>query len=706
MMDFALEEDRVDSTTRVYKPSVLDPYEDQTPINIMSREYLISTGTLANSGAPTFDLHQLLYAKMPASVLNLFRYMRYDGIEVRFVFTVDPQTYGMVALSWQPFLTASNYSVMNKYQLSQCNMQYIHVSESSELVYHVPYEATQDFLQHTESTYYLSNVCLWALTNLFAVGGGTVSLDYSVYARYVNPKMAGFVAQSYVNLACAAGEVLSSAMKSSAPLASTILGSLVSNVCKESSGSKGRPVTTEGEVIKGQESVVPTSIKNLVYGDWNQPKFIPDSIFLGAENHSFKPASGMFGPQLADVTINQLMQIPSLVTSSQFTSLTDVYQTKCLLENSAASATYGTYASYLSLMFMYWRGSVKIKLCFTGSPLVTTRLALTLSWSLTAPASVYLNNAPTRIVTVRGPTEIEFKIPFLYPYPWLPTVGKSGSTNVPYLGDLANNLYYPYLSVSVVNQQGPSSGFFAVPYTMFAAMAEDVEVRNLVYQCPEYTNTLKEETVPLKPLRGFIAQGILEDFSKSFDVLGTTSVSLTPREPGNVYTVRDLLSKWSRRSNSNLTYGPLWTPLSATQAQFYVNGLFDFLSSIFVFNRVSMKFRVEINNADEDQDLFVRMVTMAGSQSTTNPGKNFVPDSGYARINFKLNPLLEFEVPFRCLSEMTSNWNARCPQPMPFLIETDADTSPTLNGTSVCAGRDCEVSHLSFLPAVSTWPSS
>jgi len=712
LIDFELEENRVDAPPKVYAPAIIDPYEDQTPHEIMSREYMLANTTLSSGGTVSYDLYALLNAQMPANVLALYKYFRYDAIEVKFIFTVDPQTFGVVAASWIPYIAASSITALSPSQRSQMAMEYVHVSSSTELVYTVPYENTQDFLNIGETNYINAFLHLWTITGLADMRGSVVTLDYTMYARYVNPHLAGFVAQSDP---CSAGRSAASFFKAiNQDGAGDVIGSITDLFCGSGGPTARGPTTTAGDTSNiGFESVRPTAIKNLVYGDWNRTHYTNDSQYLGAEDVAYHPKSAMFGKQMADVWITQLMQVPSITQVNTFMAINGNFTYPCILNPSTTSVLNGTYAAYLALLYLYWRGSIKIKVVLTGSPLVTSRVAMNLSWSTTA-TGLLTNNSPTRIITIRGPTEVEFSVPYLYLYPWMPTCQVSANLTTPQLGDLQGNYVYPVLNMTLINQQSPGSTFVTVPFFIVAAMGEDVEVKDLVYNVPEYTGSftklLESSTAGTKQKQSkegnkIEAQGILDDFSKPFDVLGTRSRPLTRREPGDRHTVREILSHWSRRSAGQFVQGPNFVPRTVTQSNFFSNGMFDFLASIFVFNRFSLKIRAEVNgSATGFDDLFVRMVTWAGTQSTVNPGKNFIPDSGYSRVVVRLDPLLEFEVPFRCIAEMVTAWSIRSPSPSTFIVESDGDTSPALDGLAICAGRECEVSHLAFLPSPTVWP--
>jgi len=319
---------------------------------------------------------------------------------------------------------------------------------------------------------------------------------------------------------------------------------------------------------------------------------------------------------------------------------------------------------------------------------------------------------------------VEFGIPYLYPYPWMPTVnsyanGPGNTTGPQYLGDLANQLLFPTLNIVLLSQQSPTGTFITVPFVMFSAMGSDVEFRELVYNVPTYKAALSKEkmksSAPMRKKRDrrnsttLIAQGILDDFSKEFETLGIPGATLTSREPGDVYTFRDLISHWSTRQPTNLSYGPSYSPNvpTAYPTGLYLNGLFDFITSMFVFNRLSMRYRLRMDTADTTE-VSVRLGTWSDIvfQGTIEPAPTFTPDSGYARVIGSFDPLLEFEVPFRCLSEMVTPWSADSPQSVGFFVETDTDASPTFTAAAVCAGRDSELSHLSYLPPTSAWMNS
>jgi hypothetical protein len=710
LIDFELEETRVESATRVYAPAVIDPYKDQTPHELLSREFYLGTNTLVNDVISSFDLYPLLLGKLPANVLSLYRYFRYDAIELRAVFTVDPQTYGVVGISWQPFADLS--TPLTDSQLSQMNLEYMHVSESSEMVYVLPYEHTQDFFHLGEASYINTRAFIWAMTPLAAVGGGTVTLDYSLYARFINPHLAGFVAQSFCGTAKTAAQVMSNFEHPYAKSGASMLKMAHDLMCGNSdSNASGTPGTTAGDSFTiGSEPLIPTAIKQSIYGDWNMTRYVRDSPYLGVEDRSYHPKSAMFGTQMADWTIPQIMQVPSLSQSGVFSTLTTTFSHSIYCTPSPTSVYADTYAAYLCQLYSFWRGSTKIKLVFTGSSLVTSRIAINVSWNPGGTPTL-LNNSPSRIVTVRGPTEVEFSVPYLYPYPWCITTNVAANVLSAQGGDLNNHFYYPQLSLSVVNQQSPGSTFVTIPYLLFCAAGEDFEVKDLAYNNPQYDPDGFVTVASDKGTRKravFEGQGILDDFSKKFDVLGGESAPVSKRDPGEVHTVRQILSHWSRRQAGGFNLGPMFNAQTATKALYWQNGMFDFLSSIFVFTRFTLKVRTEVpTNPDPDvayDDITVTMQTFGGYQ-TTVASSSMCPDPGYARYVVRFDPVLEFEAPFRCLSEMTTTWTARSPQPLPIQISTSLNTSPVLAGFTVCAGRDCEVSHLSYLPPMAQWPN-
>jgi len=573
---------------------VLDPYKNQTPVELLSREYLLAT---ANIGIGTQNKHNafsLLLAKMPPSVLSLYRYFRYDGIELRIVITADPQTFGIVALSWHPYGSPDPLQLGgNLQQLSQMNMQYMHLSESTEMIYQVPYYHTQDWLQRVDGGSFpdhtLSTVVLWTIGYLGEVAGGSVSVPYQVYARFVNPRLAGFVAQSDHPFARAMDGLGQAATRhrmgakmrglSAMAGAASMLWSVTSAAGALGDVQSTPQVTAGDSTTETEMSQKPTAVKQELYGPWNTINFVPDSPYLSTKTQKYAPKSAMFGAQLADVSVNDLIRIPSLTRAEVFSSSADSFGVAARLDLDLGGLMNSTYCAYLSQMYLWWRGGIKVKIVFTGSPLVTSRIAILLTWDTSIDVTTPVNNCPSRIVTVRGPTEVEFEIPYLYPYPWMPTCDINYNlTASNTLGDLRNTYQYPTLALKFLGQQSPGGSFVPVPYLIFTAAAEDFCFRDLCFNMPDYVPAVAKQRGPTME-----AQGILDDFDKPFEMIGAPDAPVTMREPGDNHTVRQILQHWSRRDPGVLTTDPLFTSNDSTRAQMLKNGMFDFLLCLFVF---------------------------------------------------------------------------------------------------------------------------
>lgn len=572
----------------------INPYGDQTPTQLLGREFHISNFLLAaNATNYIFPFEQLLSQPTIAAALSRFPYIRAD-VDIRIVQTSVPTQYGTVGVSFVPYTTSTTRwtSLM---QQSQSNMVLLDVSTQEGLELRLPYLSPYT----ARSTVDVQPSWRLAFTGISmgsATLGAPTTANIDVYASFSNVEALGFkvpVLQAFLRQN---GHGRNWAMASAAA------GTAYDWISDFSSRHKG--------VIGLAAAAVPAigAVASL-----SEPPSAPTRLEVVGDLGQGSHASPLFGDRTSsstsfstprDVeTVSQMLGVPSLVDRD---SLTSTARTSFQVDPFVP----GTYCAYLSQMYKFWTGSVQICMRFVTAPSVSAKVRVTLHPTSLQPDLV--GDLPSWLVSVNGTECLSFEVPYLATTPWSYT-GQASLAHVTY--GLVDPLSQPF--------------------------DKNVDVAVEIYQkCgPDFRFAGYESVVPT------LQSAVLS----LFDDVSVTPSSVTHYQ-GAPVEIENLLSRFSSRDPdlSNLTPIPI---LITSQADLLSLDNFDYLSNLFCFYRGAAEVKMMFSSGQQ-------ATTRVGlTNSKVDPlGNPWKASNSIAVTDRTVWPVVEYTFPYQRLTEVDSIW--------------------------------------------------
>jgi len=134
-----------------------------------------------------------------------------------------------------------------------------------------------------------------------------------------------------------------------------------------------------------------------------------------------------------------------------------------------------TYMLWFSQFYAYWRGSLNFMIQFFGSPFISARVQLTITYGgqiIDYRAGSLKPTFPTKDITIKGDVVEKFSIPYFYMSDWAPTM-MDGSAN---LAIDAQSI--PQLNLTLLSLQSAGTSLaLSVPYVIWVAAGDDFQFR-------------------------------------------------------------------------------------------------------------------------------------------------------------------------------------------------------------------------------------
>lgn len=615
---------------------ISNPFPDQTPTQVLRRSYLIAQ----INWTPSFVGYLLAFPQSLFAVeaisnfLSVYEYIRAG---VRITVRVNSTPYHQGALL-TAILPCRQGATVTDYQYANMRPVVLSASVQDSTTIDVPYMNPLSWLDiATCADYAICTFALRPFNNLITTSTGVpASCTVSIFASFLDPKVAGFVEPSSIR------NRMKDRMKAQSVTErrATFTNSKAEVVPVPESDTKkeGEDKSKNGTTVQGIQKVVGGASEILkmipVLGPIWTPiaKFI--STFGKVLDEPFNPAvpqgidqnlnfndlahcqglfSGQqltlypgvqtskenFGMESSYMMIHELAQVPALHYQTSFTTQDQVVSIGLtpLTPNNVAGVDF---LGFVAAEFTLWRGSIKYFFHFVNSAFYSARFRI--SYATTAPGSGD-GDLPQMIVDVKGDTMTEFCVPYLYPTPWRPT------------GDsfVAGN---PKLTVEMITPiSGSTSPSTPLIYlNVWRSGGEDIQfnlLRNSYYVYnPSQLEKLKKKketkvTEPI-PIREKVrAQTtIATRFQKTFPpIMAGSQFSAEFRTCAAELPIRisDMMKRWSDVPNNFGSYplaDTIFPQSISTDLPYYDYTSFQYWSNVFLFWRGSRRWRFFANLSD------------------------------------------------------------------------------------------------------------
>lgn len=613
----------------------------ETPVRILSREYKIHEN-LAYADFTFNPLQSLLGITEVANTINTFRGLR-CGIKIRFEQNTTPMHYGAMNISWLPQVTeAARYQVIN------ADPTLMDITSRDLVELNIPFISTNEFWPINVEPFSIAYgpTIYMKLLGAFTTDSSVAAPTFSVYASMVNPEVFGANCQS-------GAPVLYKEALEIAPLAQTAvnlgLASLATNPTIKTAVTAAQ---VTNQIVKhmwanyssseaSEKAAVPSNVRNEAFGDLAGGYYAPNmGMSLRAPN-MVEPYH--LGDEQLRHRWKHIAATPCI--SSWFT----------IGSNVPANTYYGpriepwtqdvfggppqtnTYMDELANVFRYWRGSVKMRIIFYTSPLISASFRIGLAnilGSAAATNAVRLRrNAYSRLVQVRGTTVVDFMVPYVNYEQYTPLKLAAGS------GALLLKDWFLYIvAEKAPTQVGDQEGKVLVVTCLGAG--DDFQFKDMRSMMPEYqpaSRFARPEAVMQMNLR--------RTWDVPFENItgGSNQSFLYSQLPEDDLTIEDMSMRYSSRTGDSPDIG-LTLNRSTNALKNY--DVFDWLQGMFRYVRGSYRLKIQVPDTGTEFS-FAYMPPLISTTSNSLLGVNKA-GNGYVSNSKAQNRVLDIEVPFMC----------------------------------------------------------
>jgi hypothetical protein len=453
-----------------------NPFKDQTPKNILERQYMVANFTISTSFTEevvTFP-NALFLVPALANALSTFKYFR-SNLEIAVKINATPYQKGMVMVTFEHDLpnTTPTWNVVQK---STFHPMLLNFSSADQVMFTVgwlnPELYTETSNYGTGCTYPQGVLRITKLVQLEYPTTSSATVQATVYARFINPTVAGFLSSQ---MSMGKGKFDEQQDKSENALTVTskrpsildpifsavndamgVAGSLAS-VFDKFSGIFDKPRSLQAPMF-----MIPNELRHVTNCDGLDPSVRFSMYQKSMFSQNIFPAMC----ETSNMSFTALAQIPLLY---------DVLA----LQNSAPSVTitaipnnYGTietgtpdYLNYVSAAFRWWRGSIKYMLIFVTDAFTTAKVRISYVTSNTG-TTTYGGDYPSIVLDIKGTTYTDFQVPYLWYTPYRK-----------YNENVETSLNYPRIVIELLTTLNEISGFSTLTVVIWRAGGEDFQVQ-------------------------------------------------------------------------------------------------------------------------------------------------------------------------------------------------------------------------------------
>lgn len=626
-----------------------DPYEDKTPREVLTRQYLLSKYALDGTVITyIFPMAQLLSLTTIKKYLSVFRFLR-CGVELDFQFVCSPMQYGLVGIGFVPYTNGTSDWVSDA-QLSQSNMELLDISEQTSYKLNLPYlrpELYYDLLDSSDTRSW--RVCVKIFTIGTITTGAPNTIQMAVFGRLTDVSTAGYLPDPPASFQSASDPIDTAARIFKVGKKVWDIGSNIPEVQECVAGPK-ECFAKMSDIYEGWNA--DPNVKELSR-QLKEPGIsfgVPDSNKdegNAARNHQAKAA-----PQrtvkldvVGDVATPGAMDMSTTIRlgdnivprrDSWFPSYENIYELRqiCMKPVYVAGYTLGTttdvrvinctpfpansHAKYISKMFKFYRGGSRVLLKFCTSQMVSARVKITL---FTAGGDTdndaVMGNVKTWVKSIRGSTSWALDIPYLQKYAWQ-------NVNSPTLT--------PTLHVQLLDPlPQPYDKAISIYFALFQSASDDIKFCGLQSCYPALAAAF---------------QATVDDEMLAAERLGGTQPF---SYQGGIDTIGQILTRYSTRTTGEVTVITP-QPLQLDGTTPYDN--FDYISNMYKFWCGGTHIKTIFSAAPADGIL---EYTLLNSNSAVG-GDSFAGGNGIALTHQAVWPTIEATYPYMCINEFNSIW--------------------------------------------------
>jgi hypothetical protein len=480
----------------------INPFMDQTPTKILTRQYKVHEFSIVPGFATQMLSFPNVLLTLPAitKALSSFYYFRAD-LEISVKLNSTPYHQGMMQTAFIHDRYDSTATVNSKQQLSAMNAMYYNYSSSDSVTMQLGWLHPQVFMELPATlapNAYLGLLFFDEIVPIDNTSGGSTTITCTVYARFLNPRTAGFRNQPPVAKGQASNVFKFNNVKETEEKSET--GLPTSNTTDDIAS----PLFKAINLIPGTVSTVldlfghlskmldkPRDISNVQKMNYQVGEdMITGMGITQADRLTLYPTS-----KLADfatamncedsrMPMAKLAQKPMLFDTFKFDSTHLVYN---LYAHPMSVGTMGyttisptsawaqpDYLATIASLARYWKGGIKYLLYFVTNAFTTARFRISYIIDYNETDLAYGGDFPSQIIDIKGSTICELMVPYLFNNSYKMTIP-------PGVGPGSGFQLSPKIAIELLSLPVASQG--TAPYitcVIWRAAAEDFQIASLV----------------------------------------------------------------------------------------------------------------------------------------------------------------------------------------------------------------------------------
>lgn len=387
-----------------------NPYPDQTPVQVLSRNYRVATLTWG-PGIPTTTVMEfprdLIAVPGLAERLKPFKWMK-AGVRLQVKINATQFHYGAYMISHIPNHTDMTHA-NTVYQQSGNRPIVLSPSLQNSCTFDLEWINPYNFFL-IPGTSEIARVFFTPLTPLGTANSNvTDTVDIQVFASFINPEVSGYIAQAQV--------VKESISRTERGIAGQT--DLISAVLEK--------IPIIGNIVENFATIASVMDKptNVAMTNPMEPSFSREmSKGVGLDNtqslslHTLAPVNLKYEFLSEDQDSMNILKIAQTPMLNVLHTFQGTLSNVDLLGTPLGGPV--DYFQFVARHFQYWRGSIKYKLYFYTSNFSSCRFRISVLYTNTIPDDNNAGDVISRVVDVRGDTEYEFTVPYLWPTVYRP----------------------------------------------------------------------------------------------------------------------------------------------------------------------------------------------------------------------------------------------------------------------------------------------
>lgn len=454
------------------------------------------TQTVGTSVTNFYPFRSLCQNTYNGNIINKYRFFRAD-LKIRIMLQSTMMHYGKLMVSWLP-IRKTNDALPDYRALFALDVNIIDAAKPDVLELTIPFMSPVKWFLPPRATTGDGNalgpqVFINVLAPLGNAQSATASVPITIFAEFVNPKLAGPIEN-----------------------ANNVSGEFV--IYQSTSGSD-QHMRVDSERNNVREAVVSTpqfvAIRHMA--TVGQSLEEDTTVRLAMSSANLADTSKKMVQSLVPNEHNLMVvcRRPSLLSTVQITTVSpvDIFDAPCIPTYAPGNDPVLTNLQIVSRLARFWNGSMKYLFMFTTAHVSTLRVAAYISYDqLQGP----MGEKPFAIWDITGSMNKEVEVPFLSHQPYIPTWhGDPKTTN-------AGNFGIPSIKLKIINQLTNGSVSTVAPscyMNVFVAAGENFKL----FVPMGYSSA---DTAKMTPVFSQDNLGLL--FAKPFEVLGKSGEPVHP----------------------------------------------------------------------------------------------------------------------------------------------------------------------------------